>query len=347
MAPTHTDHTEHADHTDSEGLDAESRKLLETLEKLHPLFLAWGDDFQLLGLSHQASRLLEPSRPDGRIASAVDFFHSLATERSPDWVRGQLSAATAPLEDGQGFATTQLQLGSRSDPFPCAYLTLLSRSAGSSRSATFCFFEIEEAPRKNMFGVPDPSPLNSAAFELSPDPIIAVNSKGEIIRLNRAASDLEAMPPERPNSQADPGPESLRGRLSEALETLTPTNDAELPRIRWPRGDGRLAEFSLSTRSLGKVRNDQVSHLVWLRETVPHDKQTEGTLSELDEALHKTDDLIHDLRSPLLALLGFARLLKEDYAQLLDDPGRRFTLRIDEAASEMKEVLEKFEESSS
>ena len=137
-------------HTDSGKLGAESRELLDALEKLHPLVLVWGDKFQLLGLSRQASRLLETSPQDPRGVSAVDFFHALATERSRDWVREKLSAAAAPLEDGQAFASARLDLGSHGDPTPCAYLFLFSGPAGDSQSATFCSFKTQEAP-ENTF----------------------------------------------------------------------------------------------------------------------------------------------------------------------------------------------------
>ena len=47
----------------------------------------------------------------------------------------------------------------------------------------------------------------------------------------------------------------------------------------------------------------------------------------------------HDLRSPLVSLLGFAGLLRDDYADVLDQKGQHFLSRIDQAARHMDELL--------
>jgi signal transduction histidine kinase len=47
----------------------------------------------------------------------------------------------------------------------------------------------------------------------------------------------------------------------------------------------------------------------------------------------------HDLRSPLVAVLGFARLLREDYGEQLDAQGLRFLRRIEEAGRTMESLL--------
>jgi signal transduction histidine kinase len=47
----------------------------------------------------------------------------------------------------------------------------------------------------------------------------------------------------------------------------------------------------------------------------------------------------HDLRSPLVAVLGFARLLREDYGEQLDAQGQRFLRRIEEAGRTMESLV--------
>jgi signal transduction histidine kinase len=48
----------------------------------------------------------------------------------------------------------------------------------------------------------------------------------------------------------------------------------------------------------------------------------------------------HDLRSPLVSLLGFSRLLREDYGQVLDRTGLHFVNRVNQAARHIEQLLQ-------
>ncbi|MDJ0787112.1 MAG: ATP-binding protein [Myxococcota bacterium] len=58
------------------------------------------------------------------------------------------------------------------------------------------------------------------------------------------------------------------------------------------------------------------------------------------ELRHYVDAVSHDLQSPLMSLMGFTRLLDEDYSGALDDKGRHFLRRIEEAGRTMEDLLE-------
>jgi hypothetical protein len=58
-----------------------------------------------------------------------------------------------------------------------------------------------------------------------------------------------------------------------------------------------------------------------------------------EELQHWVNAVSHDLRSPLVAVLGFARLLREDYADRLDEQGLRFLRRIEEAGRTMESLV--------
>jgi signal transduction histidine kinase len=47
----------------------------------------------------------------------------------------------------------------------------------------------------------------------------------------------------------------------------------------------------------------------------------------------------HDLRSPLVALLGFTRLVREDYGEILGEKGQHFMQRIEQAAQTMETLI--------
>jgi len=48
----------------------------------------------------------------------------------------------------------------------------------------------------------------------------------------------------------------------------------------------------------------------------------------------------HDLRAPLRAITGFAKMLLEDYTQYLDDEGNRYLTVIDESAEKMGNLID-------
>jgi signal transduction histidine kinase len=58
-----------------------------------------------------------------------------------------------------------------------------------------------------------------------------------------------------------------------------------------------------------------------------------------DELEHCVNALAHDLRSPLVALLGFSRLLRQDYGPRLDETGAHFLDRIEQAGRTMEEMI--------
>jgi signal transduction histidine kinase len=57
------------------------------------------------------------------------------------------------------------------------------------------------------------------------------------------------------------------------------------------------------------------------------------------ELEHYVNAVSHDLRSPLVALLGFSRLLREDFGQELSNKGQHFLHRIEEAGRTMEALL--------
>ncbi len=65
--------------------------------------------------------------------------------------------------------------------------------------------------------------------------------------------------------------------------------------------------------------------------------QLEAANKELESFSYSVS---HDLRAPLRAIDGFSRMLDDDYADLLDDEGRRFLATIRENALRMGQLIE-------
>ena len=58
-----------------------------------------------------------------------------------------------------------------------------------------------------------------------------------------------------------------------------------------------------------------------------------------EELEHCIGAIAHDLRSPLVGLLGFSRLLRQDYDDSLDETGHHFLDRIEQAARTMESLI--------
>ena len=69
-------------------------------------------------------------------------------------------------------------------------------------------------------------------------------------------------------------------------------------------------------------------------------RQIEALQSANEELEHTIGALAHDLRSPLVGLLGFSRLLRRDYGEVLDETGRHFIDRIEQGARSMERLLQ-------
>lgn len=69
-------------------------------------------------------------------------------------------------------------------------------------------------------------------------------------------------------------------------------------------------------------------------------RQTRECLEQKNEELETyVRSVSHDLRSPLVSLLGFSRLLRDDYHEVLDETGLHFLDRIEAAGRHMEQLL--------
>ncbi len=183
--------------------------------------------------------------------------------------------------------------------------------------------EDPETPDQSRAADPDPSFGTQAAFELSPNAIVAIDSDGQILRANRAAAKLLGDEKKRLDPHIS--------EFSNELKGLPPGRELNNISVRLTKRDGTIIEVSASSRALERLEGDPASHLVWLREMSPEEDRN------FESELHR---ILHDLRSPLVSMRGFAQLLRQDYDHLLDESGRRFTDHIEQAARRMDATLD-------
>ena len=97
---------------------------------------------------------------------------------------------------------------------------------------------------------------------------------------------------------------------------------------------------AITSRPLRLATGEMVGRVVLLR-NIGKEDGAEQALTAKNEALENyVSHVSHDLRTPLVSVLGFAGLLRRDYESLLDADGHRFLDRIVQAGHTMESMIE-------
>jgi two-component system sensor kinase FixL len=178
-----------------------------------------------------------------------------------------------------------------------------------------------------------------AILDTSPDGVVVVDRNRQITYLNPAAEHLL----DRPQAEIIGKPVDLYvdrcerlKRIAEALRPSRPVRDED---IQLRRRDGTVICVSISASLLRLQDGTDLGAVAYLRD-VTERRHTEEDLARSNAQLeHYVDAVSHDLRSPLVSLLGFSRLLRDDYGARLDEKGRHFLDRIEQAGHTMERLI--------
>ncbi len=186
----------------------------------------------------------------------------------------------------------------------------------------------QQAPRARL-----PRGERAEILEAIPDAALLVDAGGCLSWAGPRAAELLGRPPQE--LLGLPAVALLRGL--DGLETLVAAlGGARLQdrEVRLLRGDGSEAPAELSAGALADGET-----LLLLRDADLR-RQREDALRHANAELeHCVNALAHDLRSPLVALLGFSRLLRQDYGGGLDETGVHFLDRIEQAGRTMEALV--------
>jgi PAS domain S-box-containing protein len=173
----------------------------------------------------------------------------------------------------------------------------------------------------------------------APDAMLAVDERGFVIYANAAVERLLG----HAGSQLVDRPVAALLNDAADLERLVSSIGVEREVEEWEltltRSDGRAARIAASARSRRLDDGTFAGTVLCLRDvTERHHAALELSKknAELEHCIHA---LAHDLRSPLVALLGFSRLLRQDYGALLDDTGTHFVDRIEQSGRTMEDLI--------
>ena len=173
----------------------------------------------------------------------------------------------------------------------------------------------------------------------TPDAVLAVDARGFVEYAN---AEVERLVGHRRTQIVD---RPIAALLSDAtdLERLVSYIGVDREAGDWEltlnRSDGRAVRVAASAR-IRQLDDGSFGGTVLCLRDVTQRHHVEKELGRKNEELeHCVHALAHDLRSPLVALLGFSRLLREDYGAQLDDTGTHFVDRIEQAGRTMEDLI--------
>jgi PAS domain S-box-containing protein len=176
-------------------------------------------------------------------------------------------------------------------------------------------------------------------LDSSPDAVVIVDPSRFIAYANPAVEQVLGYRPEevidRPLALFVHGSEDLE-HIAAALHPGSPVRGRDLE-VR--RRDGSAVCVSVSASLLRLSDGRVAGAIAYLRDVTERRRAEESLARKNAELEHYVHAVSHDLRSPLVSLLGFTRLLREDYGGQLDAKGLHFLDRVEQAGRTMEALI--------
>jgi PAS domain S-box-containing protein len=164
----------------------------------------------------------------------------------------------------------------------------------------------------------------------APDAVLLVDSEGFVTAANLTAQELVGSP--RAEIVGRPAAAFFGGGASnlERIARLMREQTSQECRVALRRADGRSQPVAVTARIAGS--GDAAGVVLGIRDASEREGREAELRRAIDELEHCITSLAHDLRSPLVALLGFSRLLRQEYGDALGETGLHFVDRIEGAS---------------
>jgi PAS domain S-box-containing protein len=179
----------------------------------------------------------------------------------------------------------------------------------------------------------------AAALADSPEPVVVVDREGRLRYANAACAELVGVPIE----EIVPRPLSDFAVHQQLDGSARPFAEGDgrcvlrgLFELRRPDGELRCVSWSASPL---RGAEGGVGAVVFLRDDTDRRRDEHAWSRRQDELEQTIRAVAHDLRSPLVSVLGFSRLLREDFGALLGERGAHYLERIAEAGRTMESLI--------
>lgn len=310
-----------------------AQKLLEGLARLYQLVLVVDSDGHVVWLSDEmgvlcaTSAALHVGDHTSEIFPDASKFRREFAIRSQLREHGFLSNMRIEIHDAHGevipveLSILPINMDDAEKPL---YVAIVRRVEG-------------EEPRSKDPGN-DVQSLASV-LDSAPEAVLAVNERGFITYANPVIEQLVGQPPERLVDQPIALLLNNASEIERLVSSLAPGEGTTKQDMTLHRADGRAIQVSASASALRAGGRMPRGTVLFLRDVTKRRELAEALERQNAELEHCVHSLAHDLRSPLVALLGFSRLLRQDYGEQLDDTGLHFIDRIEQAGRTMEELI--------
>ncbi len=315
-----------------------THEILEGLSRLHPFVLLADRDGRIEWMSSRLQDRLRKKGPEAACAASGEDRIGRLLAQLPE--RRQLEALCADLHADGGAGSVRLDIGTAHGTrirVEASAFTVEVDTPNDPHYVVIARPEGEgEQNARELSGAVD---LLSQIVDRSPNGVLATDRSGYITYANPRAAEFLGH-----------AAEDLVGRpVAIFLPRSTGFEDL-LERLRHPMGwDGEEMEridarghstrVSISTRPLLGSEGRPAGVITYLRDvTRRHQVQRELERKNLELESY-VDSVAHDLRSPLVSLLGFTHLLKQDYEDVLDEQGNHFLDRVEQAGRTMDALI--------
>jgi PAS domain S-box-containing protein len=310
-----------------------AQELLEGLARLYQLVLVLDNDGHVVWLSNEMGALCAASDAIHVGDDATEVFVDALKFRREFVIRSQLRE--------HGFLSNmRIEVpNTRGDVIPVE-LSILPIPMDDAEKPLYVAIarRVEgEEPRRE-----DPrNDVRSLASVLdsAPQAVLAVNERGFITYANPMIEHLVGQPPERLVNRPIALLLSNASEIERLVSSLAPGEGISEQDLTLHRADGHAVQVSASASSLRAGGRMPRGTVLFLRDVTERRVVAEALERKNAELEHCVHSLAHDLRSPLVALLGFSRLLRQDYGEQLDDTGLHFIDRIEQAGRTMEELI--------
>jgi len=302
------------------------RTLLETLSQLEQAVLVVDRCGRVVWMSDNLglfcdSPLLALGRTTHEVLVDRTRIHEFAHELL---VHGRVAPCTIEIERNRGRGNVEFSAvllpGAQPEP-----LFLVTARPALARD--------ERAPQ------PTPQISLSAILDSSPEAVLTLDPTGVVTYANPAAARLFGCPLDEVVSRPLAHLLWGAGALEHGLGAFAVTDEGKAQDLTISRADGVTLCVSVSASPLCSADGACVGTVAFVRDvTEGRSKAAELARknAELESYVHSVS---HDLRSPLVSLLGFSRLLRQDHADQLGDSGRHFLDRIEQAGRTMEALI--------